>query len=460
MFVSIATTHQPATDLGFLLMKHPDRVFDVELTFGRGTVFFPEATQERCEAVLTVDVDPVGLVRGRGAGDGLLDAYVNDRPYAASSFLSVALVRAFRTAMTGVSRERSELAAQAIPLEIRVTPLPTRGPDETVAELFEPLGWRVAIERLPTSAGEPSRYVSLTLSGEQRVADMLTHLYVLIPALDADKHYWVGEDEVDKLVAKGGAWLAGHPAREKIVSRYLRRRRGLVRDALARLAPAEVEAEEEAADEAKPTREEALETPIRLHDQRLDAVVEALAAAGAGVVADLGCGEGKLLRRLVRDRRFTKLIGLDACMRSLERASERMRLKEAGGPHVGRVTLLHGALTYRDERWHGVDAAALVEVIEHLDEDRLPALEEVVFGQARPRAVIVTTPNAEHNSLFESLPAGAFRHPDHRFEWTRGEFAAWAGRIGERYGYVAAFSGVGADHPEFGPPSQMAVFTR
>jgi 3' terminal RNA ribose 2'-O-methyltransferase Hen1 len=458
MFLSISTTHRPATDLGFLLMKHPDRVFDVELTFGRGTVFFPEATAERCEAVLTVDVDPVGLVRGRGSGDGLLDAYVNDRPYAASSFLSVALNKAFRTAMTGVSRDRPELALQAIPLEIRVAPLPVKEPDESVAELFEPLGWTVTTGRLPTSAGEPSRYVSLTLTGRQRVADALSHLYVLIPALDADKHYWVGEDEVDKLVAKGGAWLAGHPAREKIVSRYLRRRRGLVRDALARLAPAE--AEEEAADDSKPTREDALETPIRLHDQRLEAVAEALAAAGAGVVADLGCGEGKLLRRLVRDRRFTKLIGLDACMRSLERASERMRLKEAGGPPEGRVTLLHGALTYRDERWHGADAAALVEVIEHLDADRLPALEEVVFGQARPRAVVVTTPNADHNALFESLPAGAFRHPDHRFEWTRAEFSAWASRIEERYGYAAALSGVGADHPDFGPPSQMAVFTR
>lgn len=461
MFVSIATTHRPATDLGFLLMKHPDRVFEVELTFGRGTVFFPEANAERCEAVLTVDVDPVGLVRGRGAGDGLLDAYVNDRPYAASSFLSVALVRAFRTAMTGVSRDRPELAGQPIPLEIRVTPLPVRGPDEIVAELFEPLGWSVSIERLPTSAGEPSRYVSLTLAGEQRVSDALAHLYVIIPALDADKHYWIGEDEVDKLVAKGGDWLAAHPARERIVSRYLRRRRGLVRDALARLAPAEAEADEEtAAEGAKPDREQALETPIRLHDQRLDAVAEALANAGAGIVADLGCGEGKLLRRLVRDRRFTKLIGLDACMRSLERASERMKLKEAGGPPEGRVTLLHGALTYRDERWHGADAAALVEVIEHLDEDRLPALEEVVFGQARPRAVVVTTPNAEHNALFESLPAGAFRHPDHRFEWTRDQFAVWASGIEKRYGYTAAFSGVGEDHPEFGPPSQMAVFTR
>lgn len=151
MFVSIATTHRPATDLGFLLMKHPDRVFAQELAFGRCAVFFPQATPERCEAVLALDIDPVGLVRGRG-GEGLADAYVNDGPYAASSFLSVALNRAFRTAMTGVSRDRPELAAAPIPLEIRVSPLPLRGPDTLLTELFEPLGWQVAAERLPGAA--------------------------------------------------------------------------------------------------------------------------------------------------------------------------------------------------------------------------------------------------------------------------------------------------------------------
>lgn len=456
MFLLIATTHQPATDLGFLLMKHPDRVFETPLAFGTGTVFFPEASVTRCEAVLTIDVDPVGLVRGRGTGEGLLDAYVNDRPYSASSFLSVALNRAFRTAMTGVSRDRPELADAAIPLEIRVTPLPVRGPDEAVLELFAPLGWSVSVERLAAASG-PSRYVNLSLSGTLRLADALTQLYVLIPALAADKHYFVGEDEIDKLIDKGGAWLAGHPARDLIVNRYLRRRRSLVREALARLAPAEAVAE---AEEARPDREEALERPIRLHDQRLDTVVEALAQAGAGVVVDLGCGEGKLLRRLVKDRRFTRLIGLDACMHSLERASERLGLRQEGKAPEQRVTLLHGALTYRDERWHGTDAAALVEVIEHLDPERLPALEEVVFGQARPRAVVVTTPNADHNALFENLPAGAFRHPDHRFEWSRAEFAAWLARIAERYGYAASVSGIGTDHPDHGPPTQMVVFTR
>jgi 3' terminal RNA ribose 2'-O-methyltransferase Hen1 len=196
----------------------------------------------------------------------LLDQYVNDRPYAATSFLSVALNRAFRTAMTGVSKERPDLAATLIPLELRISPLPARGGDDLVRSLFEPLGWTVSPERIMGPDG-PSRYVSLTLSGLQRVADALSHLYVLIPVMDDDKHYWVGDDEVEKLLAKGGVWLASHPEKELIARRYLKNRRSLARVALARLAP---EAQEETLEETptRDAREEALERPLKLNDQR------------------------------------------------------------------------------------------------------------------------------------------------------------------------------------------------
>lgn len=460
MFLSIATTHRPAADLGFLLMKHPERVHAFELSFGAATVLFPELGEERCEAALVLDIDPVGLVRGRGRSDGLLDQYVNDRPYAASSFLSVALNRAFRSAMAGTSRERQDLVETAIPLEIRVTPLPVRGGEGLLAELFGPLGWAIEATRLTGPSG-PSRYVDLTLRGTLRLADALSHLYVLLPALDADKHYWVGEDEIDKLLAKGGTWLPSHPAREEIARRYLRRRRDLVTEALARLAEQGGTVETaDAPEERQPTGEAAIEAPLRLHDVRLDTVAEALAATGAKIVADLGCGEGKLLRRLIRERRYEKLIGLDASTRVLEGASANLRLGDPGRRAHDRVVLLHGALTYRDERWHGADAAALVEVIEHLDPERLAALEQVVFGEARPSTVIVTTPNAEYNRLFPGLAAGGMRHPDHRFEWTRAEFAAWTAAVAERNGYTAAVSGIGEADPELGPPSQMAVFSR
>jgi 3' terminal RNA ribose 2'-O-methyltransferase Hen1 len=460
MFLSISTTHRPATDLGYLLHKHPERMHEVELGFGKAYVFYPEANDARCEAALVLDVDPIGLVRGKGSSDGLLDQYVNDRPYAASSFLSVALTRSLRTAMGGTSKERPDLAQAAIPLEAKVSPLPAHGGEKVVRALFEPLGWTVdveSIEGIGSQAGRSSRYVTLHLKGHARLSELLNHLYVLIPVLDDAKHYWVGEDEISKLLAHGEGWLENHPAKELIVQRYLKHRRLLANAALARLAP-ETE-DEELAPERRDAPEEALERPLRLNDERLDAVVEALRAAGAKVIADLGCGEGKLLARLVRERWAGRLIGIDASSRDLERASKRLKLHESGGPPEGRVTLLHSALTYRDKRLAGVNAAALVEVIEHLDPDRLPALQRVVFREIRPGTVIVTTPNAEYNALFPNLAKGALRHPDHRFEWTREEFRNWVTSIESEHGYRAELRDIGTVNEEFGAPTQMAVFT-
>lgn len=209
----------------------------------------------------------------------------------------------------------------------------------------------------------------------------------------------------------------------------------------------------------KLAQEESLEAPIRLNDARLDTVHATLQQLGAWRVADLGCGDGKLLQRLAQDRKFTRLFGLDASARELEKAARRLKLERAGAP-VERITLLHGALTYRDARWAQVDAACLIEVIEHLDAERLPALEAVVFGAARPRYVVATTPNVEHNVLFAGMKPGSFRHPDHRFEWTRAQFQDWVGRVCAAHGYEADFRGVGAEHELHGPPTQMAVFRR
>ncbi|TKB29469.1 MAG: 3' terminal RNA ribose 2'-O-methyltransferase Hen1, partial [Mesorhizobium sp.] len=185
MFLSVATTHRPATDLGFLLHKHPDRLHETDLSFGKAWLFYPEANEDRCEAALLLDVDPVGLVRGKGQAEGLLDQYLNDRPYAASSFLSVALNKMLRTAMTGISKERQELADSELPLEAVVTPLPMRGGEALVRSLFEPLGWTVDLTPIEDigAAGEP-RYGHLMLTGTGRLSALLNHLYVLIPVMD------------------------------------------------------------------------------------------------------------------------------------------------------------------------------------------------------------------------------------------------------------------------------------
>lgn len=460
MLLTITTTHQPATDLGFLLMKHPDNVHAVELSFGTATLFYPEATEARCTAAITLDVDAVELVRGKGS---IEDQYVNDRPYAASSLLSVALGRLLNTAMGGRSKLRQELADQAIPLEAMITPLPARGGLDLLERMFAPLGYTVEVEAIPLDPAHPdwgnSPYVTLRLSGQVRLAALLTHLFVLIPVLDNNKHYYVGEAEVEKLLRKGEGWLETHPDRELIVRRYLRGFGGLVRKA-RQLLDERVEAEEPEEHAARDSAEEAIEKPIRLNDQRMELVVALIRELGAASVIDLGCGEGRLLRELLKLPGLSKIAGVEVAPRVLAGAGDRLKLDHMPDMKRQRIELLQGSLVYRDDRLKGFDVAAVIEVIEHMEAERLPAFEANVFGHARPGAVIVTTPNREYNALFEGMKPDAMRHPDHRFEWTRAEFRHWAESVGLAHGYAVRFDGIGSEDPNHGHPTQVAIFTR
>lgn len=200
------------------------------------------------------------------------------------------------------------------------------------------------------------------------------------------------------------------------------------------------------------------EEKISLHEQRLQAVLDILKASGASSVVDLGCGEGKLLRHLLKEKQFKQILGMDVSVRSLEIAHERLNLNRLPNKQRQRLQLLHGSLMYHDKRLQGFEAAAVVEVIEHLDTARLAAFERVVFDFAKPDLVVITTPNQEYNVMWESLAAGKFRHPDHRFEWTRAEFQAWATRIAEDYGYTVRFQPLGDVDEIVGSPSQMGIF--
>ncbi|MEU1089882.1 3' terminal RNA ribose 2'-O-methyltransferase Hen1 [Streptomyces sp. NPDC005576] len=477
MFMTISTTgipERPATDLGFLLHKHPDKAQTFSTSHGTAHVFYPEASPERCTAALLLEVDPVALVRrgkGKGRGgapDAALAQYVNDRPYAASSLMSVAMTTVFKSALRGECRALPDRAAAPLPLRIEIPVLPARGGAELVQKLFGPLGWaRVDAEPVPLDEEFPewgaSRYVRLTLEGELRLSDALRQLYVLLPVLDDAKHYWVAPDEVDKLLRAGEGWLATHPEHRLITSRYLSRRWGLTRQAeqaleLVRLAESDdldVESVDNAVDETTDTPER----PVPLAQHRRDAILSALHAAGAARVLDLGCGQGQLVQALLKDVRFTEIVGVDVSMRALTIAARRLKLDRMGERQARRVELRQGALTYTDKGLKGYDAAVLSEVVEHLDLPRLPALEYAVFGSARPRTVLVTTPNVEYNVRWETLPAGHVRHGDHRFEWTRAEFRDWAGQVAGRHGYTVVFTPIGEDDPEVGPPTQMAVFT-
>ncbi|MEV0593571.1 3' terminal RNA ribose 2'-O-methyltransferase Hen1 [Nonomuraea cavernae] len=506
MLLTISTTARPATDLGFLLHKHPDRVQKFGQSFGTATVFYPEAGERRCTAALLLDVDPVALARSRGKGspDFSLSQYVNDRPYAASSLLAVALADVFRTARAGRCAARPELPGTPLPLEIGLPALPCRGGPELAGRLFEPLGWRVSAQAVPLDEGFPewgdSRYVRLSLSGTVRLADALNHLYVLLPVLDDTKHYWIAPDEVDKLIRAGEGWLREHPERGLISRRYLGRRWVLTRTALARLAELGDEPEERlepavseeaavgetAADEMAAAiaqdvpdgarndvpsngdapeggpadvRDGAAEPKARpLAVQRREAVLRTLEELGAASVIDLGCGQGALVGALLATPRFARVAGMDVSAMALTIAARKLRLERMPDGKRARLTLFQGALTYTDKRLSGYDAAVLMEVVEHVDPPRLAALERVVFGHARPEHVIVTTPNIEYNVRYEFLTG--LRHPDHRFEWTRAEFAGWAARVAAEHGYRVVLRPVGEEDPEVGPPTQMGVFTR
>ncbi|GGM09766.1 3' terminal RNA ribose 2'-O-methyltransferase Hen1 [Streptomyces fumigatiscleroticus] len=476
MFLTISTTgtpERPATDLGFLLHKHPGKAQAFSTSYGTAHVLYPEADAERCTAALLLEVDAVALVRrgkGKGRGgapDAALAQYVNDRPYAASSLLATALSGVFSSAMRGVCKALPERAGQPLPLRIEVPALPARGGPDLVRRLFEPLGWAVTAEPVPLDLRFPewgdSRYVRLVLQAETlTLAAALRHLYVLLPVLDDAKHYWVAPDEVDKLLRAGDGWLPEHPEQKLITSRYLSRRWSLTRQAMERLELVRLaetdDSEVEEIDNAVGAETETEERPTPLAVQRREAILAVLRQSAAGRVLDLGCGQGQLVQALLKEAQFTEIVGVDVSVRALAIAFRRLKLDRMGERQAARVRLLQGSLTYTDSRLKGYDAAVLSEVVEHLDLPRLPALEYAVFGSARPRTVVVTTPNVEYNVRWETLPAGHARHGDHRFEWTREEFCAWAGTVAERHGYDVEFRPVGPDDPEVGPPTQMAVF--
>lgn len=371
--------------------------------------------------------------------------------------MSVAITQVFGSAMAGRCKDRPQLVDQPLPLTAKIDVLPVRAVDGFVERIFEPLGYQVSVTTHELDSQFPdwsrSPYASVTLHATTTLSKLLTHLYVLIPFFDNNQHYYVGDDKVENLLAKGAGWLATHPERDLITRRSLRHRPGLFREALARLAKVDERINE--ADEV-PDNTPAVdpEPVLSLNTQRIGSVLAILKDSGAKSVIDLGCGEGNLLRELAKIKQFERIVGMDVSVRSLACASEKLRLE----PGNKRLALIHGSLMYRDKRLAGFDAASVVEVIEHLDPPRLSAFERVVFEFARPRAVVVTTPNKEYNVVWESLPAGNFRHLDHRFEWTRTEFQTWAEAIAARFEYTVRFHPIGPLNEILGSPTQMAVF--
>ena len=231
MLLSITTTHRPATDLGYLLAKHPNRFQTFALGFGEAHVVYPEASEERCTASLILDLDPVALVRGRPAADrngggvaGPLANYVNDRPYVASSFLSVAIAKVFGSALGERTTTRPDLVAADLPFSATIGPVRVRGGLGVINRLFDPLGYDVTADPVVTTDGSPSHMWMLTIAATIQLQTLLSHLYVLVPVLDDDKHYWVSEDEIETLLLRIPLRICESPAGRWRCQRWTMRR--------------------------------------------------------------------------------------------------------------------------------------------------------------------------------------------------------------------------------------------
>lgn len=460
MLLTITYKGKNTQELGFLLHKNPDRAQQFELAYGKAYVFYPEVSDESTTAALLLDIDPLDLARGKvGSRDGGLFDYVNDRPYAATSFLSTAIVRIFGTAINGKCDKRQELADTPLDLTARLASLKDNGDTELAKQLFEPLGYRVTVSRTQLDEKFPewgsSPYIDLTISGKVKLSELLNHIYVLIPVFDKQKHYYMAEDEIKKLLEHGEGWLADHPQKEKITRRYFTARKSYARRAM------DILNENEGAD----TVEEEQETPEKevftpLNTQRMETVRDAVLASGAASVIDLGCGECRLTSLLLNEQQIRRVAACDVSVSVLEKAAQRLHLDRMQPARRNKLTLMQASLTYRDKRFEGYDCACVVEVIEHIEPMRIPAFERAVFEFAAPRTVILTTPNREYNANYEHMEKNALRHGDHRFEWTREEFRAWTEHICEKFGYSCEISGIGTNDEKLGTPTQMAVFTK
>ncbi|MBP3759909.1 MAG: 3' terminal RNA ribose 2'-O-methyltransferase Hen1 [Ruminococcus sp.] len=459
MLLTITYKGENTQELGFLLHKNPERTQQFELNYGKAYVFYPEVSNKCTTAALLLDIDPIDLARGKaGSRDGGLFDYVNDRPYAANSFLSTAIVRILGTAMSGRCDKKQELADTPLDLSATIYSLKDNGDTELAKQMFEPLGYKTNVQRNMLDAKFPewgiSPYINLTISGKVRLSQLLNHIYVLIPVFDKQKHYYIDEDEIEKLLNHGEGWLAEHPYKEKIARRYFDAKKSYARRAIDIL----IANEETDSDDISAEEEKEIHTP--LNTLRMEAVKNAVLASGAETVIDLGCGECRLTSLLLSEQQIKKVTACDVSVSVLEKAAQRLHLDRMNPYKKNKLNLMQASLTYKDKRFEGHDCACAIEVIEHIEPMRIPAFERSVFEFACPKTVIVTTPNREYNANYENMQENSLRHGDHRFEWTKLEFKEWTEHICEKFNYTCVISGIGDNDESLGNPTQMGVFTK
>ncbi|HWO95040.1 MAG TPA: 3' terminal RNA ribose 2'-O-methyltransferase Hen1 [Bacillus sp. (in: firmicutes)] len=452
MQLSMKVVGEGAENLSRLLAKNPNNLYDREEKGNRTRLVFTSSNEREAEAVIFVTPDPVELVRN---SPGIFDItqYINDREFAVSSLFCSYIRTALGTALNGKPKEEFiEWVDHPFNMEVGFGPVASHLSDQTIRELFEPLGYLIEIERgeadysFNLKQKSSARY--LKLKGQITVQQALRHLFILIPVLDNYKHYFIDEKEIEKIQRYGEGWLDEHPLRSYIIEQSLRFKELINKVPISSSIVTENKVNDDVSAPPK----------IRLNEQRYQAIIDKVESLPLNQkVVDFGSGEGKLSVRLGMVPNVQEILAVEPSESSQLRALERFE-KAAGKDQFVCPTPIWGSLFYYDERLRGKDIIILCEVIEHIDEFRLPNIMKTIFGEYRPNALIVTTPNHEYNAVYDMDEN--MRHADHRFEWTRGEFKDWCETWIAKFPYSMQLQGIGQEHEEYGFPTQMCTFVR
>ncbi|TDQ36236.1 3' terminal RNA ribose 2'-O-methyltransferase Hen1 [Aureibacillus halotolerans] len=437
MQLTIKATGSDVSALSYLLAKNPANLYERKVKEHFVRFFFGTFSDTFVEATIFVTPDPLALVTHKNSYD--ITHYINDREFVASSIFCSLCKSALATALNGLPNTAyANYVDMTFPLTFTVGPIASGLSDEHVELLFKPLGYDVTFQYQSSESDvEKGSARMLTIQGLTTLQAGLRQLFVLLPVLDDYKHYYIDEKEMEKLERYGEGWLDEHPEKALIYRRALR-----FKELYAPLQ------NDEETQEKTPKRS--------LNHQRYEAIASTIATfPNRARVIDLGAGEGKLLERLRLIPGIEELLAVEPSQAMLLRAMKAIEVSTEDGI---KPTLLQGSLFYYDHRLLDSDVIVLCEVIEHIDEERLPACMAMILDEYRPGALIITTPNKEYNQLYD-MPEER-RHHDHRFEWTRDQFTDWCYKINEGQSYDLTFSGIGDDNEIYGQPTQMCVFTR
>ena len=496
MYLTVKAAGPHAGMISHLLAKNPHNRYERNEKGARVRLIYSAFAEEKIEFTIFATPDPIDLVKGSPHSYDITQ-YINDREFVVSSLFCSYIRPALGTALNGKPKaDYADWVEHVFPLEVTFGPVASNLPDAVIESLFTALGYEADIERgaaeYTFDLKSRSSVRNIRVSGQATLQQMLRQLFILMPVLDDYKHYYIGTEEIDKLQRYGEGWLQDHPQQELIIKRALRFApliadyRKLAGDNVQKAAvnlldtnttdtdantlqqpgneqittgiTASQQGEADTLSSSADVQETAV-PPIRLNELRYQAIVDQVSSLPRRrSVVDFGAGEGKLSVRLAGIEGVEQVYAVEPSAYAGLRALERFgKLEREGQQIVPR--LVTGSLFYRDDQWAGQDVIILCEVIEHINEHRLPQVMATLLDEYHPETLIMTTPNREYNAVYE-MEEQEIRHTDHRFEWTRAEWADHCQDWVSGRPYEVSLHGIGDISEIHGQPTQMAVFRR